>query len=69
MTTETQQKAILKHLQEGYIMTPMDGWRVASTMKLSTRIGELIRKGHPIVKGWLYVSDRKKVRTYKLAKV
>ena len=47
-------------------MTPMDGLRVAGTMKLATRIGELIKAGYPIVKEWLQLPNGKRVRTYRL---
>lgn len=66
----TQQRAILEHLQKGYIMTPKDGWKVAGTMKLSTRIGELIKKGHQIIKEPIIVMNGKKryrVMSYRLA--
>ena len=66
----TQQKAILEYLQEGNVMTPRDGYRVAHTMKLATRIGELIRKGHPIIKEPVIVMSegkRYRVMSYRLA--
>jgi hypothetical protein len=47
-------------------MTPLDGLRIAGTMKLATRIGELIRDGHPIVKEWLDLPNGKRVMSYRL---
>lgn len=63
----TQRKKILEHLSQGFIMTPLDGLRVAGTMKLATRIGELIRAGYPIEKEWLPLPDGKKVMSYRLS--
>ncbi len=63
----SQQRAILEHLKKGHTMTPIDGWNVAKTMKLATRIGELIRKGYPIIKEWYYTKEGKKVMSYRLA--
>jgi hypothetical protein len=62
----TQRKLILDHLKKGFTMTPMDGLRIAGTMKLATRVGELIKAGHPIVKEWFPLPNGKKVMSYKL---
>lgn len=62
----TQRRKILAHLQRGFTMTPLDGLRIAGTMKLATRIGELIRDGHPIVKEWLDLPNGKRVISYRL---
>ena len=48
-------------------MTPLDGLRVAGTMKLATRIGELIKAGHPIIKEWLPLPNGKRVMSYRLS--
>jgi hypothetical protein len=37
-------------MQKGKVITPLDALGIAGTLKASTRIGELIRAGHPIVK-------------------
>lgn len=62
----TQRRKILAHLQRGFTMTRLDGLRIAGTMKLATRIGELIRDGHPIVKEWLDLPNGKRVMSYRL---
>lgn len=64
----TQRKRILSYLSQGFIMTPLDGLSVAGTMKLSTRIGELIREGHPIEKEWLTTSSGKRIMSYRMKK-
>lgn len=63
----TQQKAILEYLQKGYTMTPVEGWGVAKTMKLATRISELIKKGYPIIKEWYVAKSGKRCMSYRLA--
>lgn len=63
----TQRKKILEHLSQGFTMTPLDGLRVAGTMKLATRIGELIKAGHPIIKEWLPLPNGKRVMSYRLS--
>ena len=62
----TQRKRILSYLSQGKIMTPLDGLSVAGTMKLATRIGELIREGHPIEKEWLTTASGKRIMSYRL---
>ena len=64
---QTQQKKILEYLKKGYTLTPIEAIDVAGTMKLATRIGELIRQGYPIVKGWCKIGKGRKVRCYSLA--
>lgn len=74
MTTEitmsekqTQQQKILDYLRTGASLTPFQALRVAGTMKLSTRVGELIRKGYPIIKEWYQIPKGRKVMSYRLA--
>lgn len=65
--TLSQRLAILEYLKKGYTMTPLDGWNVAKTMKLSTRVGELIRSGYPIIKEWYITPNGKRVMSYRLS--
>lgn len=64
----TQHTKIIEYLKQGYTMTGFDGLRVAGSMKLATRIGELIKKGYPIIKDWYYPKKGRRVRSYRLAK-
>lgn len=73
MTTEitmtekqSQQKKILEYLSKGHTLTPIQAIDVAGTMKLATRISELIRQGYPIVKEWYRTPSGKKVMSYRL---
>ena len=44
-TKNTQHLMIKKYLKENKTMTPMDAWNKFNITKLSTRIGEMERKG------------------------
>ena len=63
----TQQKAILEYMKQGNVLTPIKALSIAGTMKLATRVGELIRQGYPIVKEWYTTPGGKKVMSYRLA--
>lgn len=63
----TQQKKIIEYLSEGNVITPIKALDVAGTMKLATRVGELIRQGYPIVKEWYKIPGGRKVMSYRLA--
>lgn len=62
-STYTQQTQILEALNNGARLTGLDGLRVAGTMKLSTRIGELIKRGHPIKSDWIE-RNGKRIKEY-----
>lgn len=64
---ETQQKKILEYLNAGSVLTPIKALEVAGTMKLSTRVGELIRKGYPIIKEWYKIPNGRRVMSYRMA--
>jgi len=59
-----QKKLILEALKKGETLTGLKGLRIAGTMKLATRIGELERAGHVINKGWTKTPKGVRVRTY-----
>ena len=63
---QTQHKRILEYLKTGKVLTPLRALGVAGTMKLSTRVGELIRKGYPIVKEWYVTPNGTRVMSYRL---
>ena len=60
----TQQQKILDYLSTGATLTPYKAIEVAGTMKLATRIGELIRKGYPIIKKPYVTPSGKRVMSY-----
>lgn len=60
----TQKKLILEALKKGETLTGLKALRIAGTMKLATRIGELERAGHVINKGWTMTPKGVRVRTY-----
>lgn len=59
-----QKKIILDLLKKGEVLTGLKALRMAGTMKLATRIGELERMGHVIQKGWTTTPKGTKIRTY-----
>lgn len=46
----TQHDRILQYIERNGVITPMDAFMQLGITKLSTRVGELIRMGHPISK-------------------
>lgn len=64
----TQNDALLARLQRGGILTGWDALhdKTIGTMKLATRIGELIRQGHDIEKLDIVTSEGKRIKGYRL---
>lgn len=63
----TQNQLILKALKRGRTLSPLDGLKVAGTMKLSTRCGEIERDyGVKIDKKWRE-ENGKRFKTYRMA--
>lgn len=48
-----QQERILAHLARGRKLTALQALRIAGTMKLSTRVGELRKRNHDIQSRWI----------------
>lgn len=66
-TISSQANAILKHMQEGNGITPMDALNLCGCFRLSARIADLKRKGYPIVTEKVKVEGGKYVARYHLA--
>lgn len=64
---QTQHRRILEYLKTGKVLTPLQALGVAGTMKLATRVGELIKQGYPIVKEWYRTPSGKRVMSYRMA--
>ena len=60
----TQQQAIINCLKSGW-KSPLDALKLAGTMKLATRVGELRREGYIILDEW---HESRKYKMYKLIK-
>ena len=60
--TVTQYDLIIKCLKKGW-KSPANAYSEAGTMKLSTRVGELRRKGYTILDKW---HPSKKYKLYRL---
>ena len=69
---KTQKELILKYLKSGKRMTGIEGLKYASTMKVSSRIGEMEKaglfKGYKLMRDWYITRSGKKVRMYWLNK-
>ena len=50
MSKVTQQDKILRYLEVNNWISPYDAWSLLNITKLSTRVGEMIRGGVPIIK-------------------
>lgn len=66
-TLQTQANAILKYLQEGNGITPMDALNLCGCFRLSARIADLKKRGYDIVTEKVKVEGGKYVARYHLA--
>ena len=65
---ESQKKKILKHLQEGLSITPMEALREFGCFRLGARICEL-KEDYPIIPKMIKLPSGKWVARYRLIKV
>ena len=63
----SQANAILKHLQDGNGITPMDALNLCGCFRLSARIADLKKRGYDIVTEKVKVDGGKYVARYHLA--
>jgi hypothetical protein len=66
-TNETQANAILKHLQDGNGITPMEALELCGCFRLSARIADLKKRGYEIITEKVKVCGGKYVARYHLA--
>lgn len=66
-TITSQANAILKHMQEGNGITPMDALNLCGCFRLSARIADLKKRGYDIVTEKVKVEGGKYVARYHLA--
>ena len=64
----SQKAAILKHLQRGRILTPVEALELFGTFRLSERCRELEREGATIQRGWVLTQGGARVRSYRLTR-
>ena len=53
-----QCKRLLDYLEAGNVLTTLDGWQALGIYAVSQRVGDLIKAGHPVHKGWKNVFNR-----------
>ncbi len=58
LTGKNQCQRLLQHFQEGRSITRLESFHILGICELSSRIGELKAKGHPIVSEWIRVPNR-----------
>lgn len=66
-TNDTQANAILKHMQDGNGITPMDALELCGCFRLSARIADLKKRGYEIITEKVKVDSGKYVARYHLA--
>ena len=66
-TNDTQANAILKHVQDGNGITPMDALELCGCFRLSARIADLKKRGYEIITEKVKVDGGKYVARYHLA--
>lgn len=66
--TLSQNSKIIAYLSKGHTITAIKALEIAGTMKLATRIGEITKKGYPIVKEWIVTPSNKRVMSYRFPK-
>lgn len=66
-TIQTQENAILRYMQDGNGITPMDDLRLCGCFRLSARIADIKKKGYSIVTEKVKVEGGKWVARYSLA--
>lgn len=66
-TNESQASRILKYLQEGNGITPIDALNLFGCFRLGARIADLKKRGYAIDKVMVKVGSGKRVARYHLA--
>lgn len=63
-----QEEAILKHLQQGNTLTPLEALRLFGCLRLGARIWDLRQKGHNVEMKVVEVASGKHVAEYRLVR-
>ena len=66
-SNDTQANAILKHMQDGNGITPMDALELCGCFRLSARIADLKKRGYEIITEKVKIDGGKYVARYHLA--
>lgn len=66
MTTESQNQAILKHLQQGNELTALDALLRFKCMRLASRINDIKGMGIEIADRWVDTEPGKRVKAYRV---
>ena len=66
MKTESQAQAILRFMQQGYEVTPMDALMRFKCMRLAARITDIKDMGIDIADRWVTRDDGKRFKAYRI---
>lgn len=66
MKTESQAQAILRFMQQGYEVTPMDALMRFKCMRLASRIRDIRDSGIEIADRWVTRDDGKRFKAYRI---
>ena len=62
----SQKAAILKHLQRGRALTPVEALEMFGSFRLSERIREIEKLGVPVQRTWVQTYNGARVRCYRM---
>lgn len=63
-TSTSQNKKILKHMQEGYGITSLEALKFFGCLRLGARIADLKKAGHIILSNYVKVGEKRVKRYY-----
>ena len=66
MKTESQAQAILRFMQQGYEVTPMDALKRFKCMRLASRIRDIKDSGIEITDRWVTRDDGTRFKAYRI---
>jgi hypothetical protein len=66
MNTETQTKAILRHMRSGYEITALEALKLFNCMRLAARIADIKEMGIDIADRWITRDDGVRFKAYRL---
>ena len=66
MNTETQTKAILRHMRPGYEITALEALKLFNCMRLAARIADIKEMGIDIADRWITRDDGKRFKAYRV---
>jgi cephalosporin-C deacetylase-like acetyl esterase len=66
MTTESQNNAILRYMQQGKELTALEALKLFNCMRLAARINDIKEMGIDIADRWITRDDGKRFKAYRV---